>query len=225
MKPISSKVVVCLVAFSFLAAVGAAEGESYWQPGTGVRVGDVYFHVVSVAPNSEALFRVAERLDAPGVEEHPDCYRVSRTFYHVESCPVVQEHFRRHAGSAASSAPEAMPAAPSSGSHPINYLQGSYERPQQPFWGYTGLWFTPWFGSGIYSGGRLPYTRPGFGRGGRPGFRPGLGPGSRPGVRPGHGPGFGPGFGPGRSGGFYGGGRFHARGFRGGFGFYGGVFR
>jgi len=196
MKPISSKVLVCSLALiAALGATAAAESEGYWQPGTGVQVGGVYFHVVSVAPNSEALFRVGERLDATGLEEHPDCYRVSRTFYHRESCPVVQEHFRRYGGDANSSAPMAAPASHSSGSHPINYLQGNYQRPAVPSWNYTGLWYTPWFGSGLGHGGHF-YSRPGV----RPGLRPGFGPGfgGRPGFRPGYG---------GRpGGGFYGGG-------------------
>lgn len=201
---------MCLLALTLVASLGAAESQAYWQPGTGVQVGGVYFHVVSVAPNSEALFRVSERLDATGLEEHPDCYRVSRTFYHQESCPVVQEHFRRHADQASGSAPVAAPVSHAGGSHPINYLQGNYQEPRAPLWSYTGLWYTPWFGSGFRSGygpghgGRWPSTRPGFGPGGRPGFG---GPGF------GHGPGYGRGHRRGRGGGFYGGGSHGAGGF------------
>jgi hypothetical protein len=165
-----------------LAGGLVAGDEGYWQPGTGVQVGGVYFHVVSVAPNTEALFRVTERLDAEGLEDHPDCYRVSRTFYHLESCPLVQEHFRRHAESAGSNAPQAAPVDHSGGEHPINYVQGNYQPRQAPYWS-TGYWSTPWLGFGPGYG--YSFTRPGHGFG-RPGFRPGVRPPYRPGFGPGH---------------------------------------
>jgi hypothetical protein len=167
----------------FVSVAGAAAASS-WQAGTGFQVGGVYFHVVSTGPDSEALFRVTERLDSSGLEEHPDCYRVSRTFYHRESCPVVQAHFRRYGSDAASAAPRIAVASTSGGSHPINYLQGNYEPPRPDSyysWIGGGFWYNPWFAHGGFRPGRPPY-RPGFG----PGFRPG-----RPGVRPPHGGGFG----------------------------------
>ncbi len=161
----NSLIPAVLLLLPLVAAQAAADA---YRPGDGFQVGGVYFHVVSVAPDGGALFRVSERLEAAGAEEHPGCYRVGRTFYHHESCPALQAHFARY-GSAADSAPPPAAAAGSSygtGSHPIDYLRGGYVEPERSYgWRYAGLYYGPWLASSPVRGGFR--GRPGFGfRGG-----------------------------------------------------------
>ncbi len=136
-----------VLAALLLSAPVLASADAY-RPGSGFQVGGVYFHVVSVSTEGDALFRVGERLPEEG-EEHAACYRVGSAFYHHEACPVVQSHFARSGAPADSDAP--IPAAAgqyAAGSHPIDYLRGSYVEPRRPFsWGYAAPLYGPWFGT------------------------------------------------------------------------------
>lgn len=146
-----------------------------FQPGEGFQVGGVHFHVVSTSAETGALFRVAARLEADGLEEHSACYRVGRAFYHQEACSVLQAHFVRYGDRADSAqpAPETSRGSYGSGSHPIDYLRGSYVEPDRPYHlAYPGFYSSPWLGaSGLRSphrgwpGLRFHRGREHFGRG------------------------------------------------------------
>lgn len=177
-----------------LPMILAAPAAGDFQPGDGFQIDGVYFYVVSVSPDTGALFRAAARLHDGETGDHADCYRVGRTFYHHEACPALQAHFAR-----AGSLDEAAPPAPSggvsyaSGSHPIDYLRGTYIKRDPPYaWTYASLYYSPW---SLGYGGLGFHHRPGRGPGFRGPYRPGHG--FRPHHRPAH---YGRGFG------------FHARG-------------
>ena len=164
-----------------LAATHPAAAQDF-RPGDGFQVGGIYFYVVSTSPETGALFRVAQRLDSDGAEEHPGCYRVSSVFYHYEACPVLQAHFARY-GQVDDSTPATMPVVTSdsgSGSHPIDYVNGNYVEPDDgDYWSDSWLYLYPWYGSyasprGVDRGGRGGHGRyPGSGHRG-PGTGGGL---------------------------------------------------
>lgn len=162
------------------------------QVGDGFQLGGVYFHVAA-ASEEVLLFRVSERLGAVGAAHHPDCFREGRTFYHVESCPLVQAHLARHGADAAPVATATTSGG--GGSHPIDYLRGSYvPAARHAAWDWYGApWSYAWAPLPFFHGPGIAIPRRHFGRhrptpygfhGWRGGFRHGRrGSFGRPGFR------------------------------------------
>lgn len=167
-------ILLVALALALVAGPTAAQQLPDLQVGDGFQVGGVYFHVAATS-EADALFRVSDHLGELGEEEHPDCFREGRTFYHVDSCPRVQAHISRYASRGVALAASGHAGG---GSHPINYLRGDYVAPADysvwdRAWGYAWAPLPFFHGPGTVIPWR-PIIRPRptpFGLHGRHGFR------------------------------------------------------